>query len=827
MLARCLWSVTQLIQPNQFNQRLINVNRFNMRKKRMKLNYLSIALATALATTLTACGSDNSSNYNQPTVSPAPHAKPGNDAGTNKPGNDAGTNKPAEDNKKPEGDANKKPDGDAAADKKPEGDANKKPEGDANKKPEAPQPEDKKINPGNAANAGDITTDNFVVAQNYIRGAASAFDKTNNPDKIGNASVVGFNELKENPYMSNIVLGRVRAKDGKKLTNYYAGEQADQVHNNGYAADSIITRKNGEKITVKGGYITGLQPQALQNLNDTEFFSTSGLFNAAVNNPSSPAFNSLKDAVDNANKAYTQAAIKAAALEAAAKTASTFKDLTNFYDQNKISYNARAAAVKVANASIQVEAGMGKNFYSTKAYKEAHEIANSAVKAVTTGKTKVTVQDYQNAAKDARKQANDLQVAARDAIENQVKATQAQAQAPADPSRLVTDYGSQFYTAGLVRAYQSADNKAKTDPKINQDQTFYVRGQENPVFTIDKDGKFVVTNVTGATAAADDVRMFGSLSKPDDVPARKWNANDKKFEANPGYQRTKETQNAWRFDVEGRNNTIKQSVTNKRDVTLATAIAPDALHLNHVQYGRVTANTDADAIAELAKSYKDDVQYHQFSTTNKLNEKDGDLAADFNQKDTTIDYYFARGLEPTKKMPTEGTVKYLGHALTYGLDNSFHGGGDPNNANAVATNPRHAIGNFVAATLDTATKEVKGSIYNVWTNNASNLNEGVMKDDLVTFEGKVQGNTSSVLGDAKLAYTPKVADTPTTASFRGGFFGDNASELAGNINTTKEGYGDTAWGAVFGAKSIVAAPGLPFENQAEAQKTAPATPAAN
>ena len=798
----------------------------------MKLNYLSIALATALATTLTACGSDNSSNYNQPTVSPAPQTKPGTPE--NKPGTPE-NNKPqtpetkpeGDANKKPEGDANKKPDGDAGADKKPEGDANKKPEGDANKKPEAPQPEDKKINPGNAANPGDITTDNYVVAQNYIRGAASSFDKKNNPDKIGNASVVGFNEL-NNEYMSNIILGRVRAKDGKKLTNIYAGEDPGQVDNNSYQAN---------------GTIDGLQQnRALQHLNDTAFIGTSGLFTNPVKSSDSTTTNNFKpsksleeatNAYDKAAKKHSDADLKATALKAAAEAAA--KDGASADKIKAAATQAVAAKDFVSGIARQLKKKVSEidltksEVQNTKAYKKAQEIANKAIQGINTTAAAYTQAAATAAtqATEAKVEADKLQAALNTAIAANVK-DQAASAPIADHSKLVTDYGSLFYRAGLVRAYQPADNEPKANPSDNQDKTFYVRGQENPIFTIDKDGNFVVTNVTGspadatgATAASDDVRMFGSLSKPDDVPARKWNAITKKFEANKG---NATTPNSWQFDVDNRNTTIKQRAERNQTVTLHDAIVPTSLHLDHVQYGRVTANADAGAITALTTSSKDGVKFHQFSTIKKLNEQDKASAADFNKNDTTIDYYFARGLEPTEKMPTEGTINYLGHALTYGLDNSFHGDDDPNNSNAARLTPRHAIGNFVAATLDTATKKVTGSIYNVWTNNAGKPNEGVVKDNLVTFDGAVQGNTNSVLGDAKLAYTPADSNTPTTASFRGGFFGANASELAGNINTTKEGYGDTAWGAVFGAKAPAAAtPGLDFENQAEVQKTAPAT----
>ena len=728
----------------------------------MKLNYLSIALATALATTLTACGSDNSSNYNQPTVSPAPQtkpdagAKPGNDAGTNKPGTDAGTNKPAEDNKKPEGDANKKPDGDADADKKPEGDANKKPEGDAGKKPETEAKPDEKINPGNAANPGNIETDNFVVAQNYIRGAASNFDKDNNPDKIGNASAIGFNEL-NNPYMSNIILARFT--DGNnKVTNIYAGEQPENVNSSYYQDNGTIGNEKGTT--------------ALQNLNDTQFI-----------------------------KRYDAAAAKATAFVALAQANIAADTLAKAAQKNNSSNEAKKAASYAKTAVAAAVAALA----ATDAATDAATVKKAAADA--DAAAKVAAEAY------AYSKTND-----------KVDADAAAAEIAAIKKAAIKKYYESIYQSGLVLAKNDGKGKG------------IVRGQENPVIKEIKDGKFVVTSRTGAPteASKNDVRMFGSLSQISDVPARRWNATTQEFEKNPGYNKDAQTQNAWRFDVEGRKKAIQNLVKTKQTDKLSsdTVMLPDALHLDHVQYGRVTANTDAGAIEQLAKSYKDGANFHQFSTINKVNESNKQSVEEFNKTDTAIDYYFARGLEPTKndKMPTEGTVKYLGHALTYGLDNSFHGGNNDNNkTNTAVITPRDAVGNFVEATLDTATKQVNGSIYNVWSVDSDNLIKGVVKDNLVTFSGDVQGNTNSVLGTAKLAYTA-AANTPTEASFRGGFFGDNASELAGNINTTKEGYGNTAWGAVFGAKAVVAESkptGPSIENQVEAKKETAAAPAAN
>ncbi|AXM45277.1 transferrin-binding protein-like solute binding protein, partial [Dichelobacter nodosus] len=163
-------------------------------------------------------------------------------------------------------------------------------------------------------------------------------------------------------------------------------------------------------------------------------------------------------------------------------------------------------------------------------------------------------------------------------------------------------------------------------------------------------------------------------------------------------------------------------------------------------------------------------------------------------------FYFYRGIDATTieqmaALPTDKILNYQGHALMYGIDNSFHGGDKSQFPTAWGTaGGTHAIGNFVSAEVDLSKGKVGGHVYNVWADGSKDR----VTDSLVKFRGNVHGNT--VLGTAERTY--KAGD----ADFRASFFGEQASEMGGSFNsvTTDEKYSsDDVWGGVFGAKRTV------------------------
>ena len=229
------------------------------------------------------------------------------------------------------------------------------------------------------------------------------------------------------------------------------------------------------------------------------------------------------------------------------------------------------------------------------------------------------------------------------------------------------------------------------------------------------------------------------------------------------------------------------------------SIGAKPITLQKVQYGRVTTNLDLTA-----------------NGTKLL--PNGFLRAPFEKKGTgdSVDNYFFRGVDETtidqmKALPSNQVARYEGHALMYGIDNSFHGirtthsqkdlpnafdGGGRNDA----TGHTLGLGNFVEADVNFGTKKVVGDVYNAWLEQLDKPN--VYKDKLVTFTGDVIGNT--VIGTADRTYAPGNDE----ADFRAAFFGSQADEMGGSFNSVKatNKYGSAYevgdWGGVFGAVKV-------------------------
>lgn len=148
------------------------------------------------------------------------------------------------------------------------------------------------------------------------------------------------------------------------------------------------------------------------------------------------------------------------------------------------------------------------------------------------------------------------------------------------------------------------------------------------------------------------------------------------------------------------------------------------------------------------------------------------------------------------KLDNTGVYQYAGHALMYGIDNSFNGEQGSGQSNSVAYGGNgEGIGNFVQAQYNSGDKTLAGSVYNVWDKGAT---DGKLEQvDLVKFAGNVVGN-SVVNGSADRTYI--LGDDK--AAFKGSFFGDKAQELGGSFNSIATGYGDSKWGGVFGAKQL-------------------------
>lgn len=236
--------------------------------------------------------------------------------------------------------------------------------------------------------------------------------------------------------------------------------------------------------------------------------------------------------------------------------------------------------------------------------------------------------------------------------------------------------------------------------------------------------------------------------------------------------------------------------------------------LEDVQYGRVTSNLDkADAVIPQEGKGQKEKRYSQM--VRRSHSK-------------AIDTYFYRGTNSTTAaqiaaLPKQGTLKYDGHAVMYGVDNR------PRHLLQAKTIPTATsglppvavgVGNFVTAYFKPGDRTVTGTVYNQWLLDDSN--KQVVKDHIVGFNGNLFGNT--ILGKAyKLEGVVENPERVTSwkdnkesikndaADFRASFYGAQALEMGGSFNSSevrREGrsYEKESWGGVFGAKRTIAPP---------------------
>lgn len=258
-------------------------------------------------------------------------------------------------------------------------------------------------------------------------------------------------------------------------------------------------------------------------------------------------------------------------------------------------------------------------------------------------------------------------------------------------------------------------------------------------------------------------------------------------------------------DADGKDTNINvndndQVITNPADAdgVITYSLDSSKFKLDNVQYGRVTANIEP---------------LHQDIVKN-LNVQGGNsyYVADFANKgaDKATDVYFYRGLNETAAtdMPTQGKFEYAGHALMYGIDNSYHGAVADGQSNSFSRGANgEALGNFVQATVDFDTRSVGGSVYNVWLGDTKSNKTAI--DTLVTFNGAI-GEANSINGTATRDYVKN----DTAATFHGSFYGDQATEMGGSFNSVTDGQkfgnvdnkdeftNDSGWGGVFGAQRL-------------------------
>ena len=233
----------------------------------------------------------------------------------------------------------------------------------------------------------------------------------------------------------------------------------------------------------------------------------------------------------------------------------------------------------------------------------------------------------------------------------------------------------------------------------------------------------------------------------------------------------------------------------------ATGVFENIKPLKHVQYGRVTSAISGLQPSNLKDGVTPDTVVGQY----------GEFGAN-----GTENTYFSRGnnhITQSQVAALDGKLTYAGHAVGYGLDDSY-------NTKVAASNIPNAVGrgssgyklwsgNHVEATIDTAKKGVTGSIYNIWSNGAVDRTTNKMaldKVDLVTFKGDFGAN-GNMIGTSTLVGTNNTALTAEdkAGTFHASLFGAQGEELGGNVKSNTQ-EADKAWGASFGAARVNASP---------------------
>ncbi len=215
--------------------------------------------------------------------------------------------------------------------------------------------------------------------------------------------------------------------------------------------------------------------------------------------------------------------------------------------------------------------------------------------------------------------------------------------------------------------------------------------------------------------------------------------------------------------------------------------------LEYVQYGRVTTRlgTITNVNAELAKGKElhRDIKTYLGSY------------ADQGQTKTEDNYFYrttTSAVQPVdtaalSKAYTDGKVLYQGHAVTSGLDHTFHESSKI--PTAVGFVKKLESGTHVEATLNLADKSIKGSLYDTWSVMKGINNQVSVRNDLVDFSGVVNTKNGGIIGSSNLHYAPK-----NKGDFNAKLV-NNATELGGHVKSDAV---KNPWVGVFGAKATKA-----------------------
>ena len=210
----------------------------------------------------------------------------------------------------------------------------------------------------------------------------------------------------------------------------------------------------------------------------------------------------------------------------------------------------------------------------------------------------------------------------------------------------------------------------------------------------------------------------------------------------------------------------------------------------NVQYGSLTSALHAQDISTLGDGDEKDTKIAKYGYTGtegtednyfyRLNENNMDVA----------------GLKKLKNDNPNTVLKYDGHAVTYGIDNSWVGPAKPK-ANSVPTAIVAAetaaesgliSGTHVTAKINLNTNVVEGNLYNKWYDGAL---KGVKDVRLVDFTGSMSEN-GNIAGTSH-------NNINNTGGLFGASLNKEATEMGGVVSSNDHTAGGK-WGAVFGAQ---------------------------
>ena len=210
----------------------------------------------------------------------------------------------------------------------------------------------------------------------------------------------------------------------------------------------------------------------------------------------------------------------------------------------------------------------------------------------------------------------------------------------------------------------------------------------------------------------------------------------------------------------------------------------------NVQYGSLTSALHAQNISTLLDGGEVDTKIAKYGYTGTPNTEDNYF---YRLNENNMD---VAGLKKLKNDNPNTVLKYDGHAVTYGIDNSWTGEAKaktnsvPTAIVAAEKAPESGLisGTHVTAKINLNTNAVEGNLYNKWY-------DGALKGDkdvrLVDFTGSMSEN-GNIAGTSH-------NNIDNTGGLFGASLNKEATEMGGVVSSNDHTAGGK-WGAVFGAQ---------------------------